>query len=122
MPYLSFAELDNAVERLRTSAKAFDAEYQRVLADEGGSPARLDEALSGLESSLTDSRGLPGRPWYQHMVYAPGAKTGYGVKTLPGIREAIEERRWEEANQYMGVVAHALNAYSGRLEAAVAGP
>ncbi len=122
VPYLSFAELDNAVERLRTSAKAFDAEYQRDLADEGGSPARLDEALSGLESSLADSRGLPGRPWYQHMVYAPGAKTGYGVKTLPGIREAIEERRWEEANQYMGVVAHVLNAYSGRLEAAVAGP
>ena len=122
VPYLSFAELDNAVERLRTSAKAFDAEYRRVLANGGGSPARLDDALSGLESSLTDSRGLPGRPWYQHMIYAPGAKTGYGVKTLPGIREAIEERRWEEADLYMGVVAHALNAYSGRLEAAVAGP
>ena len=55
---------------------------------------------------------MPGREWYQHMIYAPGAHTGYGVKTLPGIREAIEERRWEEANQYMGVVSHALNAYS----------
>jgi len=50
---------------------------------------------------LTDSHGLPGREWYQHMVYAPGFHTGYGVKTLPGIREAIEERRWDEANLKM---------------------
>jgi N-acetylated-alpha-linked acidic dipeptidase len=71
---------------------------------------------------LTDPRGLPGRDWYQHMVYAPGAHTGYGAKTLPGIREAIEERRWEEANQYIGVVARALNAYSARLDRAIAAP
>jgi N-acetylated-alpha-linked acidic dipeptidase len=54
------------------------------------------------------------------MVYAPGLHTGYGVKTLPGIREAIEERRWDEANQYVAVVAHALNSYSDRLEKAIA--
>ena len=53
------------------------------------------------------------------MIYAPGMYTGYGVKTLPGIREAIEERRWDEANQYIGVVARALNAYSERLDRAI---
>jgi len=53
------------------------------------------------------------------MIYAPGLNTGYGVKTLPGIREAIEERRWDEANQYMGVVARALDAYSERLDSAI---
>jgi N-acetylated-alpha-linked acidic dipeptidase len=78
----------------------------------------MNAALSGLEAALTDPKGLPGREWYQHMMYAPGLNTGYGVKTLPGIREAIEERHWDEANQYVGVVAHALNAYSDRLAAA----
>jgi N-acetylated-alpha-linked acidic dipeptidase len=122
VPYLSFAELDNAVERLRTSANAFDKEYDRLAALVAGADerARLNAALAGLEQSLTDPRGLPGRDWYQHMIYAPGMHTGYGAKTLPGIREAIEERRWDEANQYMGVVARALNAYSARLDRAIA--
>jgi N-acetylated-alpha-linked acidic dipeptidase len=56
------------------------------------------------------------------MIYAPGLHTGYGVKTLPGIREAIEERRWDEANQYIGVVSNVLNAYSARMDRAIAAP
>jgi N-acetylated-alpha-linked acidic dipeptidase len=126
VPYLSFAELDNAIERLQSSAKAFDKEYKRLAADDGAHAAEerahLNAAVAGLEQALTDPRGLPGRDWYRHMIYAPGSHTGYGVKTLPGIREAIEERRWNEANQYIGVVAHALNAYSARLDRAIAMP
>jgi N-acetylated-alpha-linked acidic dipeptidase len=126
VPYLSFAELDNAIERLQSSAGAFDKEYRRLAADEGvhsgEERARLNAAVAGLEQALTDPRGLPGREWYRHMIYAPGLHTGYGVKTLPGIREAVEERHWDEANQYIGVVAHALNAYSARLERAIAAP
>jgi N-acetylated-alpha-linked acidic dipeptidase len=123
VPYLSFADLDNAVERLRVSAAAFDTRYKRLAADDDApNQGRLNAALAGLEQALTDSHGLPGREWYQHMIYAPGMHTGYGAKTLPGIREAIEERRWEEANQYIGVVARALNAYSARLDRAVSGP
>jgi N-acetylated-alpha-linked acidic dipeptidase len=116
VPYLSFAELDNAVERLRTAAKAFDAAYRTAADADDAQRTRLNDALAGLELTLTDPRGLPGREWYRHMIYAPGARTGYGVKTLPGVREAIEGRRWDEANRYVGVVAHALNAYSERLE------
>jgi N-acetylated-alpha-linked acidic dipeptidase len=56
------------------------------------------------------------------MLYAPGIYTGYGVKTLPGILEAIEERRWDEANQYIGVVSRALNAYSAQLDRAISVP
>jgi N-acetylated-alpha-linked acidic dipeptidase len=126
VPYLNFAELDNAVAKLEQSAKAFDREYTRLTAaDVAGSDAareRFNAILTDLEQSLTDAHGLPGRDWYQHMVYAPGLHTGYGVKTLPGIREAIEERRWDEANRYMGVVSRALNAYSGRLDRAISGP
>jgi N-acetylated-alpha-linked acidic dipeptidase len=126
VPYLNFAELDNAVVKLEQSAKAFDKEYARLSAS--SDPAakaerdRVNATLTILEQSLMDTRGLPGREWYQHMIYAPGLHTGYGVKTLPGIREAIEERRWDEANQYIGVVSHALNAYSGRMDRAIAAP
>jgi N-acetylated-alpha-linked acidic dipeptidase len=126
VPYLNFAELDNAIAKLTQSAKAFDSEYARLSAiDDGGAGAaqqRLNATLTDLEQSLTDSRGLPGRDWYQHMIYAPGFHTGYGVKTLPGIREAIEERRWDEANRYIGVVSRALNAYSARLDRAILAP
>jgi N-acetylated-alpha-linked acidic dipeptidase len=123
VPFLNFADLDNAVERLRASAGAFDASYKRLAADDDAPKrGRFNAALAGIEQALVDPHGLPGREWYQHMIYAPGMHTGYGVKTLPGIREAIEERRWEEANQYIGVVARALNAYSARLDRAVSGP
>jgi N-acetylated-alpha-linked acidic dipeptidase len=126
VPYLNFAELDNAVLKLEQSAKAFDKEYARL--DAGSDPPnktereRVNATLAILEQSLMDPHGLPGREWYQHMIYAPGLHTGYGVKTLPGIREAIEERRWDEANQYMGVVSRVLNAYSERMDRAIAAP
>jgi len=126
VPYLNFAELDNAVFKLEQSAAAFDKEYAHLNAS--SDPAakaerdRVNATLTVLEQSLMDTRGLPGREWYQHMIYAPGAQTGYGVKTLPGIREAIEERRWVEANQFIGVVSHALNAYSSRMDRAIAAP
>jgi N-acetylated-alpha-linked acidic dipeptidase len=126
VPYLSFAELDNAVAKLEQSAKAFDKAYTRLEAiDDPGADAardRVNATLTELEQSLIDPHGLPGREWYQHMVYAPGFHTGYGVKTLPGIREAIEERRWDEANRYIGVVSRALNAYSARLDRAISVP
>jgi N-acetylated-alpha-linked acidic dipeptidase len=83
---------------------------------------RINAALTDLEQALTDPRGLPGRAWYQHMIYAPGLYTGYGVKTLPGIREAIEERHWDEADRYIGVVSRAINAYSARLDRAISVP
>ena len=126
VPYLNFAELDNSIAKLQQSANAFDKEYARLgtLADAGADTARerLNATLTQLEQSLTDPRGLPGRDWYQHMLYAPGIYAGYGVKTMPGIREAIEERRWDEANQYIGVVSRALNAYSAQLDRAISVP
>jgi N-acetylated-alpha-linked acidic dipeptidase len=126
VPHLNFAELDNAIEKLERSAKAFDTEYARLGAsEEPGSAAareRVNATLTTLELSLTDPRGLPGREWYQHLVYAPGRFTGYGAKTLPGIREAIEERQWDDANRNIGVVSRALNAYSARLDRAISVP
>jgi N-acetylated-alpha-linked acidic dipeptidase len=126
VPYLNFAELDNAVEKLKEAGASFDREYTRLSATGdasfGPQRERLNAALTSLEQTLTDPQGLPGREWYQHMLYAPGLYTGYGVKTLPGIREAIEERHWEEANRYIGVVSRAINAYSARLDGAISAP
>jgi N-acetylated-alpha-linked acidic dipeptidase len=126
VPTVDFALLDAAVAHLKSSTLAFDTEYARVAGRDDAqaiaADKRLNSALAGLEQSLTDPGGLPGRSWYQHMIYAPGLYTGYGVKTLPGIREALEARRWDEAGEYMGVVARLLNAYSTRLDRAVSGP
>jgi N-acetylated-alpha-linked acidic dipeptidase len=58
---------------------------------------------------LTRAEGLPGRPWYRHQIYAPGLYTGYGVKTLPAAREAIEQRRWDEANRELRALGALLD-------------
>lgn len=122
VPTLDLAVLDRAVQRLSARAKAFDAGYDRLLQD-GDSKSRIrrercNALLAQLESRLTDSNGLPDRQWYVHMIYAPGARTGYGVKTLPGIREAMEEYRWNDANHYIAVVSDVLDAWGSELEAA----
>jgi N-acetylated-alpha-linked acidic dipeptidase len=122
VPYLDFAPLDNAVAHLGRSARAYDEAYARLVSS-GGSLSdaergQLNGTLRALEQSLTDARGLPGRPWYRHLIYAPGVLTGYGVKTLPGVREAIEQHRYAEANEYVAITAHAIDTYAEHLEAA----
>jgi N-acetylated-alpha-linked acidic dipeptidase len=124
VPYLDFAPLDNAIERLKRSANAYDAAYERTavkgLALNAGQSAELDQVLQGLEQALISDSGLPGRPWYRHLIYAPGMFTGYGVKTMPGVREAIEQRHWDDASQYIVLTARALDAYCQRLDAGTA--
>jgi N-acetylated-alpha-linked acidic dipeptidase len=124
VPFLDFAALDNVVSRLKKSAKAYDERYAglgaastRLSADKS---RELDELLRGMEGTLIGARGLPGREWYKHLIYAPGLFTGYGVKTLPGVREAIEQNHWDEANQYVILTAAALSAYCDRLDEAAA--
>jgi N-acetylated-alpha-linked acidic dipeptidase len=124
VPFLDFAALDNVVVRLKKSAKAYDERYTRLQA--GSAPLssernrQLDELLRGMESTLINPRGLPEREWYKHLIYEPGLYTGYGVKTIPGVREAIEQNHWDEANQYVGLTAAALAAYCDRLDKATA--
>ncbi len=118
-PKLDFAPMDGAVSRLKASASAFD----KALADKGAAltPAQkkaLDTTLLTLEQRLLRDKGLPFRPWYKNMVYAPGRFTGYGAKTLPGIREAVEERRFDDAIVYIGLTAEALGDYAAGLDAA----
>ncbi len=118
VPSLDFTPLETAVTRLQSSATAYDAAAAAAV---GAPPERLARAnalIQGAEQAMTDDRGLPGRPWYKHLLYAPGLLTGYGAKTLPGVREAIEGRRWDEAITYIGRTAAALDAISAKLDAA----
>jgi N-acetylated-alpha-linked acidic dipeptidase len=120
-PTIDFAPLDSAVARLKTSATAFDSALGAR--GEGLGKAqrlKLDAVVRPLDQTLLRSEGLPGRPWYMNMVYAPGRFTGYGAKTLPGVREAIEERRFDDAQRYVGITAQALTAYAGELDKATA--
>ena len=72
------------------------------------------------ERALTRDHGLPGRPWFGHLVYAPGFYTGYGVKTLPGVREAIEQREWDRVDAGVAATAAVLEAFAGEVEMASA--
>lgn len=124
VPYLDFAPLDNALVRLQRGAKAYDAAYANAAANglelSATQRTQVNALLQGMEQSLLDAKGLPGRPWFQHFIYAPGMTTGYGVKTLPAVREAIEDRHWDEATRGVQRSAGVLDAYSARIERATA--
>ena len=115
-PALDFAPLEAAIGRLKASAEAFDRAAAAPVSPDRAEKA--DTILQGAEQALIDPRGLPGRPWYRHMLYAPGLLTGYGAKTLPGVREAIEGRRWAEAAEFIGRTAATLDALAAKLDAA----
>jgi N-acetylated-alpha-linked acidic dipeptidase len=120
VPAIDFGSMDAALARLKSSAAAYDAALAAAGPLSPAAAARLDGELIGVEHALTDARGLPGRPWYQHLIYAPGMLTGYGAKTLPGIREALEGRRWSEAQDFIARTAAVLEAARTRIDAATA--
>lgn len=115
-PALNLAPLENAVTRLRASAERFDAAF--VSAGPGGSAA--NGITRQVEQALTSPLGLPRRAWYQHLLYAPGFYTGYGVKTMPGLREAIEEGAWQEAEVEGARIAERLDAAARLIDQATA--
>lgn len=128
VPFLNFAPLQNAAAALDQSARA----YQKALAvrTTGGRPLsaaetkELNAILLTTERALTRKEGLPRRPWFRHQIYAPGFYTGYGVKTLAGVREALEQRNWKEAEEQVEVLAGVLAGYTkvvGRATAVLEG-
>jgi N-acetylated-alpha-linked acidic dipeptidase len=121
VPQIDFAALDQATDRLKVSARAYDA----ALAANGAGlsaerRAKLRELMRSIDQTLAPEVGLPVRPWFKNLIYAPGRFTGYGAKTIPGVREAIEEERFDDANEYAKLTAGAINAYSDRLDQATA--
>lgn len=114
VPFLNFAPLQNSISRLNDSVKS----YQATAKARKVSSTALDEALYRTERTLTRREGLPRRDWFRHQIYAPGFYTGYGVKTLPGIREAIEQRDWKEAEEQIGIAAKTIDGLSAEIEKA----
>jgi N-acetylated-alpha-linked acidic dipeptidase len=114
VPYLNFSELQNAVAGLETVS----VEFSNLTANLQISDARLNQLIYQAEQQLLYEKGLPRRPWYKHTIYAPGFYTGYGVKTLPGIREAIEQRNFVEAQEQIQIAARALQMYNQHLASA----
>lgn len=122
VPYLNFAPLQNALVRLQTSARSYDRAMRERETRERELPAAvqrsLDEVLIGTERAMTNDAGLPRRSWFRHQIYAPGFYTGYGVKTLPGVREAVEQRSWPEATAQIVSVAQMIERLAGQIERA----
>jgi N-acetylated-alpha-linked acidic dipeptidase len=120
VPYVNIAPLQNAVAELQLRSKEFGNAVKEMSPTSLSPPAidSLDHILMHTERSLTSQKGLPRRPWFVHQIYAPGAYTGYGVKTLPAVREAIEQRNWKEADEQVEVVATVLRNFCGELERA----
>lgn len=114
VPAVDFAPLTSALDSLKKSADKL-ATYWNAITLKDGDHKKLNELLYRAEQQLLSTDGLPRRGWYKHTIYAPGFYTGYGVKTLPGIREALEQRNWTEAAQQIGVVSARINALSGYL-------
>ena len=112
VPHFGFAPLKNALERLQTAATAYDAaaKTSTVTSEE------INRLLFTSERLLTRDEGLDGRPWYKHHIYAPGFYTGYGVKTIPGVREAIEQREYEKVEPQIEIAASVLNNMAERIE------
>jgi N-acetylated-alpha-linked acidic dipeptidase len=120
VPALDLTPLDHAAKKLDASAQAFQSAYaERANTgfDLSASQQRqLNRLMGQMEQALTAADGLPGRPWFKHFIYAPGMLTGYGVKTVPAVREAIEARRWDEAHRYVLITATVLDGYRAKLE------
>ena len=125
VPFLNFAPLENAAARLQKSARAYDEALRARFAAAGApldaaTQRSLDEALMLVERSMTRPEGLPKRPWFTHHVYAPGLYAGYAVRTLPGVREAVEGRDWKQADAEVGVTAGVIEACADQIDRATA--
>jgi N-acetylated-alpha-linked acidic dipeptidase len=116
-PHLNFAPLENGIDALARSAKNYDAARAKATAS---NIQTVNAKLIESERRLTDAAGLPGRPWFHHMIYAPGFYTGYGVKTIPGVREAIEQKRWQEADEQIQRAGTILTREADLLDEATA--
>ena len=123
--HLNFAPLDDAVDALTRSAAEYHKAYERANSNGGAALAsasltQVNQLLIESERKLTTTEGLPNRPWFKHQIYAPGFYTGYAVKTIPAVREAIESKQWKQADTAIVVVAQVLQDEAALISSAAA--
>ena len=119
-PDIDLTPLRKAIDRLDRAAHAYNsaATPDRLGRLDDTQRDALNRTLFTSERAFRYDPGLPRRPWFKHLAYAPGFYTGYGVKTLPGIREGIEQQQWDEARKYVPIVASAIDALAAQVERA----
>ena len=119
-PAIDLGALRSSLERLEKAATAYNkaALSDRATALPQDKLAELNRLLYTSERAFRHEAGLPRRPWFKHLAYAPGFYTGYGVKTLPGIREGIEQRQWDEARSFVPIIAKAIDALAAQVDRA----
>jgi N-acetylated-alpha-linked acidic dipeptidase len=115
VPFLEFSQLENALSKVSKTTillKSRIRDAEKLSTDE---LTKFNTILYQAEQKLLSEKGLPRRPWYRHQIYAPGFYTGYGVKTLPGVREGIEEHNWKESQERISVLAEVLMAFDATI-------
>ena len=122
-PYLNFAPLENGFAALQKAAEQYGQTLSRASGNGGSALVRAslrdtNARLIAVERALTLKDGLPNRPWFQHQIYAPGFYTGYGVKTLPGVRESIEQKQWNLAGEQIARVGQVLENVGEAIQSA----
>lgn len=122
---IDLGPLKSGLQSLRESASRFEEVIQAASAGDGQGLRKsattakaLNRAIYLSERSLIAAQGLPRRGWFKHQLYAPGFYTGYGVKTIPAVREALEQKYWDEARQQAIVVGNTLAAAAKQIDAA----
>ena len=110
VPYFNFARLHNALTRLDAAATAYEGKVDQPAS------AEVNRLLYSSERLLTRGHGLAGRPWFKHHLYAPGFYTGYGVKTLPGVRESIEQLQFDAVDEQIVIAAQMIEKLAARVE------
>ena len=124
-PFLNLSPLRNGLAVLERSSEQYEKALAHAMEGDGAGLARLslptvNTQLIAVERTLILPDGLPGRPWYRNQIYAPGLYTGYGVKTLPGVRESIEEKQWKLAEEQAIRVGKVLENAGEKIQSAAA--
>jgi N-acetylated-alpha-linked acidic dipeptidase len=118
---INLTKLNAAVQALGDGARRYEEALAKATAkgfQNVKQVRELNQLLYQSERRLTNEAGLPRRPWFKHQIYAPGFYTGYGVKTIPGVREAIEQKQWDEVEPQAKNAAAALQALTAQIDAA----
>jgi N-acetylated-alpha-linked acidic dipeptidase len=118
---LDFAALRQELQDLKVNSDSYEAALKTAMSKgslDRQQVAKLNTILMHTERALTTPQGLPNRPWYKHEIYAPGLLTGYGAKTLPGIREAVDAKQWQIATEQTRIVTNCLAAFNSEVKRA----
>jgi len=119
VPFIDFSPVENALAQVKKTTDQLSISLRKADLLDVASLKKLNQLLYQAEQKLLDEKGLPRRPWYRHQIYAPGYYTGYGVKTLPGLREGIEESSWAETKERIDVLSKLLLKFDGTLQEAI---